>query len=660
MAVHLGIDLGTTNSAAVVFDGTEWTVVRTRDGGLLTPSVVRLDSKGRVTVGARARKHLDRDPDNTRAGFKRLMGTSEAAHFVACDRRLTAVDLSAEVLRSIRDDVREQLGVAPDNAVISVPALFELPQTSATSEAARRAGFQRVELIQEPVASALAAGWSAESDAGGPWMVYDLGGGTFDASLLETRDGLLRVVGHDGDNFLGGRDLDRALVDVVLERLRADGTRVERSDPAHAAALRALTAAVEEAKIDLSRRDEVELSLPELFTIAGRRVDVELTLERRVVEALLAPLVDRSIRVCERLLSAHGLRADDLRRIVLVGGPTVMPALRARLAAAFGDRFATGHDPMTLVAAGAALYAATAGLDARPVAAPPPSAGRRLWLQYPAMSSDVQPFVVGRLLDGDGPAPASVRFRRDGWDGPWIDVDAEGAVVGMVDLTPRSPNRFSVEGRDARGEAVPLQPESFTIVQGLTLTDPPLALSVGVALVGDRVQVYLERGTPLPARRSFVHQTLTALVAGDAEARLTIPIVQGELERAHLCRLVGQIVVTGADLPRTLPSGSDVEVTLAVDRGGRLEASAHVRALDVVLEQVAHLVAPDASPEALHALLAPLGRRLSQLRGRADRHADVGVLDRLIDLEWTLQDAASALDAARGGDADAAQQARRA
>ena len=362
MAVHLGIDLGTTNSAAVVFDGTEWTVVRTRDGGLLTPSVVRLDSKGRVTVGARARKHLDRDPDNTRAGFKRLMGTSEAAHFVACDRRLTAVDLSAEVLRSIRDDVREQLGVAPDNAVISVPALFELPQTSATSEAARRAGFQRVELIQEPVASALAAGWSAESDAGGPWMVYDLGGGTFDASLLETRDGLLRVVGHDGDNFLGGRDLDRALVDVVLERLRADGTRVERSDPAHAAALRALTAAVEEAKIDLSRRDEVELSLPELFTIAGRRVDVELTLERRVVEALLAPLVDRSIRVCERLLSAHGLRADDLRRIVLVGGPTVMPALRARLAAAFGDRFATGHDPMTLVAAGAALYAATAGL----------------------------------------------------------------------------------------------------------------------------------------------------------------------------------------------------------------------------------------------------------------------------------------------------------
>src|SRR5262249_50741761 len=147
-----------------------------------------------------------------------LMGTAQPIEFSAAKLARKPEELAAEVLRSLRADVREQLGFLPERAVISVPALFELPQSAATSEAARLAGFERVELIQEPVASALAAGWTTEHQAGS-WLVYDLGGGTFDASLLETRDGLLRVVGHDGDNFLGGRDFDAAIVDWVLEEL---------------------------------------------------------------------------------------------------------------------------------------------------------------------------------------------------------------------------------------------------------------------------------------------------------------------------------------------------------------------------------------------------------------------------------------------------------
>jgi molecular chaperone DnaK len=206
-SLYLGIDLGTTNSAAAVFDGTQVHLVRNPQGTTLTPSIIRMDAKGNALVGNKARKMLDADPDNTRSEFKRLMGTQQLLEFPAADKKLKPEDLSAEVLKSLRTDVQEQFGVAPARAVISVPALFELPQSSATSEAARLAGFERVELIQEPIASALAAGWTTEN-AAGAWMVYDLGGGTFDASLLETRDGLLRVVGHDGDNFLGGRDFD--------------------------------------------------------------------------------------------------------------------------------------------------------------------------------------------------------------------------------------------------------------------------------------------------------------------------------------------------------------------------------------------------------------------------------------------------------------------
>jgi molecular chaperone DnaK len=181
----LGIELGTTNTVAALFDGESIELVRTTDGSTATPSVVRIDAKGRITVGARARKLLDRDPENTRGGFKRLMGTDKAFRFPAAGIDRRPEELAAEILRSVRHDVRERLGFLPERAVISVPALFERPQASATSAAAQLAGFAHVELIQEPIASALAAGWSADHDAGGAWLVYDLGGGTFDASLLE-------------------------------------------------------------------------------------------------------------------------------------------------------------------------------------------------------------------------------------------------------------------------------------------------------------------------------------------------------------------------------------------------------------------------------------------------------------------------------------------
>src|SRR5262249_26050628 len=151
---------------------------------------------------------------------------------------------------------------------------------AATSEAARIAGFEKVELIQEPVASALAAGWTAE-EANGSWLVYDLGGGTFDVSLLETRDGLLRVVGHDGDNFLGGRDFDWVLVDWVLAELtRAQGVKVSRSDPRYAGAVRKLKLAVEEAKIELTRADQTSLALPGAFEVDGNPVDIDMVIEQ--------------------------------------------------------------------------------------------------------------------------------------------------------------------------------------------------------------------------------------------------------------------------------------------------------------------------------------------------------------------------------------------
>src|SRR6478609_4607977 len=316
--LYVGIDLGTTNSAAAVFDGERVAVVRNAQGATVTPSVVRVDKQGRITVGTRARRFIEQDPANTAAEFKRLMGTGKAIDFPAAGIAKKPEELSAEVLKALRQDITDQLGVNVERCVISVPALFELPQSAATSEAARLAGFARVELLQEPIASALAAGWRADDDGAGTWLVFDLGGGTFDASLLETRDGLLRVVGHDGDNFLGGRDFDWAITEHLASQL---AVVPRRNQPEHAAALRALRLAAEDAKIELSRGERAQVTLAQPLAIDGQDVEVDLELTRATVEQLCAPLVDRALEVCVRLLSTHGLGPGRLARIVLVGGP---------------------------------------------------------------------------------------------------------------------------------------------------------------------------------------------------------------------------------------------------------------------------------------------------------------------------------------------------
>ncbi len=209
--------------------------------------------------------------------------------------------------------------------------------------------------------------------------MFDLGGGTFDASLLETRDGLLRVVGHDGDNFLGGRDFDWAITEHLASLLPHVPSRKQ---PEHGSALRALRLAAEDAKIELSRGDRAQVTLAQPLSINGHDVEVDLELTRATVERLCAPLVDRALDVCARLLTANGLGPGRLAKIVLVGGPTVMPMVRARVAARLEAPIAEGHDPMTLVAQGAALYAATAGIDGRAASIAVPT-GRQVWLQYP-------------------------------------------------------------------------------------------------------------------------------------------------------------------------------------------------------------------------------------------------------------------------------------
>jgi molecular chaperone DnaK len=667
--LYVGIDLGTTNSTAAVFDGKDLTLVRNSQGSVLTPSVVRIDARGNVLIGARARRFLDSDPDNTRSEFKRLMGTAHQLEFPASKTSRRPEELSAQVLKSLRQDVADQLGVAPVRAVVSVPALFELHQSAAASEAARLAGFERVELIQEPVASAIAAGWTREGDqegsggtagANGPWLVYDLGGGTFDVSLLETRDGLLRVVGHDGDNFLGGRDFDRALMDLVLTRLAADGTVIDRADPRHAPALRRLRVAAEEAKIELTRAAEAPVFLTGL-DLGGKSIDVDTIVTRSEYEAAIAALIDRSLDICTRLLAAHGLGANGgLDRIVLVGGPTVTPLLRERVRSVLGAGFGEGLDPMTLVAQGAALFAGTVALDGRPAAPEAAPTGPKVWLQFPAMTSDLSPFVVGKLLE----QPSAIKqIKIDRADGAWhsdpVPLEGDGTFAVQVSLVPRQHTSFAVHGLRDDGRTVALQPAHFAITHAITIGEPPLSRSIGVALADGHVRAYFYRGCPLPVRRTFVLHTAETFHPGTEGHALKVPIVQGEFAWAHLCRLVGTLEIPTSALKAPLPVGTEVELMIELDRGGQLRAQARIASIDQVFDQVALLVTPQVSLDGLDDALAKLRARGADLLRAAFHDRSGKMAARLSAAMPRLDDTERSIKSARGGDLDAGEQARR-
>ncbi|MCA9676300.1 MAG: Hsp70 family protein, partial [Myxococcales bacterium] len=280
--------------------------------------------------------------------------------------------------------------------------------------------------------------------------------------------------------------------------------------------------------------------------------------------------------------------------------------------------------------------------------------------QYPAVSSDLTPHVVGRFV-GDAPLATVVMARADGaWQSPASTVGPDGGFVTTVSLEPRRASTFRIDARDAAGAAVACDPEAFTIVQGLTIGDPPLSRTIGVALANDRVQIYFERGAPLPARRSFTHHTVETVARGSSVSVLKIPIVQGELDQAHLCRLVGNLELVGAEVKDSIPLGSPVEVTIELDRGGRMSARAWVPAIDQVFESVAHLLVPEAEPAALDAALAELRTQLAELRTEAFRHNLGGVLAKLDRVEGRLSEAERDIDAAHGDGADAADAAQKA
>ncbi|MCD7946751.1 MAG: molecular chaperone DnaK [Oscillospiraceae bacterium] len=348
MSKIIGIDLGTTNSCVAVMEGGEAVVIANAEGNRTTPSVVAFSKDGERMVGQVAKRQAITNPDRTISSIKREMGTD---YKVTIDgKKYTPQEISAMVLQKLKADAEAYLGQSVSEAVITVPAYFTDAQRQATKDAGRIAGLEVKRIINEPTAAALAYGADKESDQ--KIMVYDLGGGTFDVSVLEVGDGVIEVLATAGNNRLGGDDFDKCVINWMVAEFKKDSGIDLSGDKV---ALQRLKEAAEKAKIELSGVTSSSINLPYITADATGPKHLDLTLTRAKFNELTAQLVEATTGPVRQAMSDAGLTQNDLAKVLLVGGSTRIPAVQDAVKKLTGKEGFKGINPDECVAVGAAL-----------------------------------------------------------------------------------------------------------------------------------------------------------------------------------------------------------------------------------------------------------------------------------------------------------------
>ena len=352
MGKVIGIDLGTTNSCVAVKEGDNVTVIPNPEGQRTTPSVVAFTKDGEILVGQLAKRQAIVNPDRTIMSIKRSMGTDKT---VTVDgKAYTPQQISAMILQKLKKDAEEYLGTAVTDAVITCPAYFTDAQRQATKDAGTIAGLNVLRIINEPTAACLAYGVNLEK-GDHKIMVYDLGGGTFDVSILDVGDGVFEVLSTAGDNLLGGDDWDNAVVEwLAAEFKKSDGIDLLKDKMA----AQRLREAAEKAKIELSSMQETTISLPFITADANGPKHLELKLTRAKFEDLTRSLLDKTITPVKTAMKDAGLEASQINKILLVGGSTRMPMVQKLVTELMGKEPSKGINPDECVAMGAAIQGA--------------------------------------------------------------------------------------------------------------------------------------------------------------------------------------------------------------------------------------------------------------------------------------------------------------
>jgi len=614
--IDYGIDLGTTNSAIARMENGKVKIFKSdalqKD---TTPSCVSF-RMGTIFVGDKAfglytGEQLEAFRDSSQTGnnkhkfntfreFKRTMGTDTVYESASAGRSFNSDELSAEVLMALKAIVRDE---EISSVVITVPARFRNNQIDATQAAAELAGFKYCELLQEPIAASIAYGVTGKS-VNGHWLVFDFGGGTFDVALMKVEEGIMKVVDTGGDPQLGGKDVDAAVVEKIIITHIAENYNIKKilkDDYGKRRLWEALKLMAEEAKIAISPPSK---SSVEIFSEKplgededGNAIEVELKMTLPQFEDAVAPIYQRAIDLTNKLLKKNHLKAKDLEMVLLVGGPTLSQTLRKMLSEQFETKIDTSIDPMTAVAVGAAIFASgkdvPVGLQDRDK-----EKNIQLVLKYPAHTVEAEENLGIKIdrdqTEGDIPDKLFLEISRDDQD--WTSGRVEivgGAEVVEVSLKDGKPNSFEISLFDEVGNRLPCEPSRFQIVQGFKPPEAILPFDLCIsAFKNDSLVPLLDgleglnKNLSLPVKGKGTYRTQKDIRPGNSSDIIRVPIFEGEPNTREIRNWpAGTVVITGENLPKFLPKGSEVQIILEVDSSRSIRFIAFFPDIDETYEE---------------------------------------------------------------------------
>ncbi|BCG62932.1 MAG: molecular chaperone DnaK [Methyloprofundus sp.] len=657
MTIDYGIDLGTTNSCICIMNDMSCEIIKNlADQTDTTPSAVFIDKKGHLHVGQKARERLEHDPNNAFSEFKLQMGHKDQNYiFERSGQTMTPPELSAEILKRLKSNVVQSKGETIQAAVITVPAAFELPHCEATKFAAQMAGIEHCLLLQEPVAASLAYSLKNHEE-NSYWMVYDFGGGTFDAAVMQLKDGEIQVVSHAGDNHLGGKLIDWVIVEQLLipeVRKQHKLDDFERGNQKWKVAIAKLKIAAENAKISVSYELEVDIEIDNLCqNNSGEVIDFEYTLKKEDVEKLADPLIQRSINICKKALKNKNLQTKDIDKLILVGGPSLMPYLRGRLSeqeSGLGIPLDFSIDPMTVVANGAAIFARSKKMPT--VLQPEVQKGQyQIDLEYEPVSIDLDPPVGGKVLaDGNTDWTGfTIEFINEKAQPPWrsgkIKLSAQGIFYTNLFAEENKVHQYQIELFDAAGNCCETVPDSLPFTNGVGSKSLPLIHSVGIALADNSFLPFIVKGTPLPAKQRQFLKTIQDVKRGDSEGLIRIPVLEGDIPRADRNSKIGDLDILATNIKRDVPAGSEVELFIEIDESRLLKTSAYIPLLDEEFPVVFNMEKISIDPEELKKILDQEMQRHEKYKNSDD--TEVQNILRQVENENMLDEVKSACQAA--------------
>lgn len=598
--IQIGIDLGTTNSSVAVNINGAIEIIKKPGGVGYTPSVFGFNKSLNKVVGQKAYEYLYKygsknETANFKSEIKRLMGTPETVFFERTGTSMTPEEISSEILMSLKEDILKKYpDFATIAAVITIPAAFSVLQSEATKKAGNLAGFKHIVLLQEPIAAASSYGFRNSENEN--WLVYDLGGGTFDIALISCADGILSVLGHRGDNFLGGKNIDWDIVDAIItpkiikKYSLADFTR---KNPKFRNVFSILKYNAEYAKIELSQYEKTTIDIENIGEDDnGNEIALSIELSRHELEDIIKPIIDRTIELAKTTLKETGIKNSSIKKIILVGGPTQMPYVKKRLESELKIKTDPSMDPLTVVAHGACVFGMSKEIPRECLPSKPAEAGvHSIGLNHSQMTSETEEPVTGIIegLDEYKQFYIQIQSERGTFSGPKTKIN-KGRFYYPVTIEPNRQNKFWVYVFDQNGDSVKISPDSFTITHGLTVSGAPIPHSIRVVaatmdphsnIMRDTCDTIFEKGSILPLQKTLYDYKTSKILKKGEDSTLDVRIVEGESEIPDRNTFLCKTGIRGSDLPHDIPQGTSVELTVEYNESREISVTAYVPLIDM-------------------------------------------------------------------------------